>query len=150
MGCSHMQPDGIHCNTPPHLSSISIIGSRVCQWLPHISPTFISSSLFVCIIISFRPAWLARALLSFKRAQSSGNDDVDEGQHAPFDVRGSKIHHVFPQTLTKSSVIRDESAPYGCICVRSAKSPNETPPNCQTKMRQTTKRLLLHAGCKLC
>ena len=30
--------------------------------------------LFVCIIISFRPAWLARALLSFKRAQSSGND----------------------------------------------------------------------------
>ena len=26
------------------------------------------------IIISFRPAWLARALLSFKRAQSSGND----------------------------------------------------------------------------
>ena len=84
MGCSHMQPDGIHCNTPPHLSSISIIGSRVCQWLPHISPTFISSSLFVCIIISFRPAWLARALLSFKRAQSSGNDDVDERQHTPF------------------------------------------------------------------
>ena len=32
------------------------------------------------VIISFRPAWLARALLSFKRAQSSGNDDVDEGQ----------------------------------------------------------------------
>jgi len=26
------------------------------------------------IIISFRPAWLARALLSLKRAQSSGND----------------------------------------------------------------------------
>ena len=41
-------------------------------------------SFFVYIIISFRPAWLARALLSFKRAQSSGNDDVDEGQHAPF------------------------------------------------------------------
>ena len=37
-------------------------------------------SFFVCIIISLRPAWLARALLSFKRAQSSGNDDVDEGQ----------------------------------------------------------------------
>jgi len=33
---------------------------------------------FICIIISFRPAWLARALLSFKRAQSSGNDDADE------------------------------------------------------------------------
>ena len=30
------------------------------------------------VIISFRPAWLARALLSFKRAQSSENDDVDE------------------------------------------------------------------------
>ena len=26
------------------------------------------------VIISLRPAWLARALLSFKRAQSSGND----------------------------------------------------------------------------
>ena len=36
------------------------------------------------VIISFRPAWLARALLSFKRAQSSGNDDVDEGQKTPF------------------------------------------------------------------
>ena len=41
---------------------------------------------FICIIISFRPAWLARALLSFKRAQSSGNDDVDEGQQTPLDV----------------------------------------------------------------
>ena len=38
------------------------------------------------VIISFVAAWLARALLSFKRAQSSGNDDVDEGQHAPFGV----------------------------------------------------------------
>ena len=36
------------------------------------------------VIISLRPAWLARALLSFKRAQSSGNDDVDERQHTPF------------------------------------------------------------------
>ena len=41
-------------------------------------------SFFIYIIISFRPAWLARALLSFKRAQSSGNDDVDEGQQTPF------------------------------------------------------------------
>ena len=41
-------------------------------------------SFFICIIISFRPAWLARALLSFKRAQSSGNDDADEGQKTPF------------------------------------------------------------------
>ena len=38
------------------------------------------------VIISFRPAWLARALLSFKRAQSSGNDDADEGQKTPFGV----------------------------------------------------------------
>ena len=41
-------------------------------------------SFFICIIISLRPAWLARALLSFKRAQSSGNDDADEGQKTPF------------------------------------------------------------------
>ena len=41
-------------------------------------------SFFVCIIISFRPAWLARVLLSFKRTQSSGNDDADEGQKTPF------------------------------------------------------------------
>ena len=38
------------------------------------------------VIISFRPAWLARALLSFKRAQSSGNDDVDEGRKTPFEA----------------------------------------------------------------
>ena len=43
----------------------------------------LQSSFFIYIIISLRPAWLARALLSFKRAQSSGNDDVDEGQHVP-------------------------------------------------------------------
>ncbi len=36
------------------------------------------------VIISFRPAWLARVLLSFKRTQSSGNDDADEGQETPF------------------------------------------------------------------
>ena len=36
------------------------------------------------VIISLRPAWLARALLSFKRAQSSGNDDADEGRKTPF------------------------------------------------------------------
>ena len=35
------------------------------------------------VIISFRPAWLARVLLSFKRTQSSGNDDIDEGQKTP-------------------------------------------------------------------
>ena len=32
------------------------------------------------IIIFFRPAWLARVLLCYKRTQSSGNDDADEGQ----------------------------------------------------------------------
>ena len=37
-------------------------------------------SFFICIIISLRPAWLARVLLSFKRTQYSGNDDADEGQ----------------------------------------------------------------------
>ena len=31
-----------------------------------------------------------------------------------------------------------------------AKLPSETPPNCQTKMRQTTKRLLLHTGPRIC
>ena len=36
------------------------------------------------IIISFRPAWLARVLLCYKRTQSSGNDDADEGQKTPF------------------------------------------------------------------
>ena len=41
-------------------------------------------SFFICIIISFRPAWLARVLLCYKRTQSSGNDDVDEGQKTPF------------------------------------------------------------------
>ena len=45
-------------------------------------------SFFICIIISLRPAWLARALLSFKRAQSSGNDDADEGQKTPFGAKG--------------------------------------------------------------
>ena len=45
-------------------------------------------SFFIHIIISLRPAWLARALLSFKRAQSSGNDDVDEGQQTPFEAKG--------------------------------------------------------------
>ncbi len=41
-------------------------------------------SFFICIIISFVAAWLARVLLSFKRTQSSGNDDADEGQKTPF------------------------------------------------------------------
>ena len=40
------------------------------------------------VIISLRPAWLARVLLSFKRTQSSGNDDADEGQQTPFEAEG--------------------------------------------------------------
>ena len=40
------------------------------------------SSFFIYIIISFRPAWLARVLLSFKRTQSSGNDNrVKDKRH---------------------------------------------------------------------
>ena len=39
------------------------------------------------VIISFVAAWLARALLSFKRAQSSGNDNADEGQKTPFGAK---------------------------------------------------------------
>ena len=31
------------------------------------------------VIISLVAAWLARVLLSFKRTQSSGNNDADEG-----------------------------------------------------------------------
>ena len=58
-------------------------------------------SFFVCIIISFRPAWLARALLSFKRAQSSGNDDVDEGQHAPFGAPVISQSHFLVQLQLK-------------------------------------------------
>ena len=42
------------------------------------------SSFFIYIIISFRPAWLARVLLCYKRTQFSGNDDVDERQKTPF------------------------------------------------------------------
>ena len=38
------------------------------------------------VIISFRPAWLARVLLCYKRTQSSGNDDADEGRKTPFDT----------------------------------------------------------------
>ena len=42
----------------------------------------IKSLILHSIIISFRPAWLARALLSFKRAQSSGNDNrVKDKRH---------------------------------------------------------------------
>ena len=47
------------------------------------------------IIVSFRPAWLARALLSLKRAQSSGNDDVDEGQKTPFETEGKVMSVIF-------------------------------------------------------
>ena len=55
---------------------------------PFCCSTPFTPSFFIYIIISFRPAWLARALLSFKRAQSSGNDDADEGQETPFEAEG--------------------------------------------------------------
>ena len=57
---------------------------------------------FIYIIISFRPAWLARALLSFKRAQSSGNDDVDEGQKTPLDVARGDVRKSRAMWLTKT------------------------------------------------
>ena len=40
----------------------------------NLKPLVIKVPTLRLVIISFRPAWLARALLSFKRAQSSGND----------------------------------------------------------------------------
>ena len=39
-----------------------------------LTPLLTNPSFLHSIIISFVAAWLARALLSFKRAQSSGND----------------------------------------------------------------------------
>ena len=64
------------------------------------------------IIISFVAAWLAcdtAPASSVHSLQEMTNRVKDE--KTPFGARGLKIHHVSPQTLTKSSVIRDESAP---------------------------------------
>ena len=61
-----------------------------------------SAPFFICIIISFRPAWLARALLSFKRAQSSGNDGADEGQKTPFGVARGDVRKSRAMWLTKT------------------------------------------------
>ena len=64
---------------------------------------FATTSLILhSIIISFRPAWLARALLSFKRAQSSGNDDADEGQQTPLDVARGDVRKSRAMWLTKT------------------------------------------------
>ena len=52
------------------------------RWSPQLY-CLVSLSFFICIIISLRPAWLARVLLCYKHTQSSGNDDVDERQHTP-------------------------------------------------------------------
>ena len=41
---------------------------------PTLTPHIHQPLILRLVIISFRPAWLARALLSFKRTQSSGND----------------------------------------------------------------------------
>ena len=59
-------------------------------------------SFFICIIISFRPAWLARVLLCYKRTQSSGNDDVDEGQQTPLDVARGDVRKSRAMWLTKT------------------------------------------------
>ena len=44
------------------------------KYSPSLKSLVIKALTLRLVIISFRPAWLARALLSFKRAQSSGND----------------------------------------------------------------------------
>ena len=68
--------------------------------------------IFHSIIISFVAAWLARDTAPASSAHSLQEmTNRVKGEKTPFGARGSKIHHVFPQTLTKSSVIRDESAP---------------------------------------
>mgnify|MGYP000910045405 CR=1 FL=1 len=59
-------------------------------------------SFFICIIISFRPAWLARVLLCYKRTQSSGNDDADEGQQTPLDVARGDVRKSRVMWLTKT------------------------------------------------
>ena len=64
-------------------------------------------SFFVCIIISFRPAWLARALLSFKRAQSSGNDDVDERHNNTLSVINSVCVCNSPVSLLSLTSVKD-------------------------------------------
>ncbi len=68
--------------------AMSLAQSKVCNFPTRIAPWHTSSTggLLISttllnqlltlrlVIISFRPAWLARVLLSFKRTQSSGND----------------------------------------------------------------------------
>ena len=59
------------CNFPPCIAQVctSSTGGLL------ISTTLLNQLLTLrLVIISFRPAWLARVLLSFKRTQSSGND----------------------------------------------------------------------------
>ena len=65
------------------------------------------------IIISFVAAWLAcdTAPASSVHSLQEMTTNRVKDEKTPFGARGSKIHHVSPQTLTKSSVIRDESAP---------------------------------------
>ena len=68
-------------------------------------------SFFICIIISLRPAWLARALLSFKRAQSSGNDDADEGQKTTFGTL-MIIYVISPVSFLSLASAKDERSWY--------------------------------------
>ena len=75
---------------------------------PLLNPSLFVSSSFP----SDPPGWLVCCCATSAHSLQEMTD-ADEGRKTPFSVRGSKIHHVFPQTLTKSSVIRDESAPHG-------------------------------------
>ena len=56
-------------NFPPHIALLCTSSTGGLLTPPLTNPLTLR-----LVIISFRPAWLARALLSFKRAQSSGND----------------------------------------------------------------------------
>ena len=64
-----MHPAGL-LDRPQHNNIIRFPSKINPTLTPHIHQPLTLHS----IIISFRPAWLARVLLSFKRTQSSGND----------------------------------------------------------------------------
>ena len=72
------------------------------------SYSLLDLSFFICIIISLRPAWLARALLSFKRAQSSGNDNADERQETPFEAEGKVMSVISLVSLLSPASVKDK------------------------------------------
>ena len=53
-----------------NLSPLYLFAHSIVLHLSH----FTTALTLRLVIISLRPAWLARVLLSFKRTQSSGND----------------------------------------------------------------------------